>query len=120
MTRDWLSDLGRLLRLLPTLVMRDPLFRYAAIAAVLALLFLIGQFAQDLAGHPSLPVTSPGAAAVDPQRPAASTTGQRQSPAAPIPVEIPAIAPGRPLNGIIVDPAPADPFGKLPKGAKSP
>ncbi len=120
MTRDWLSDLGSLLRLVPTLVMRDPLFRYAAIAAVLALLFLIGQFAQVLAGPPALPPPLAGAAAINPQRPQAAPTGTAKIPAAPIPVEIPAIAPGRPLNGIIVDPAPADPFGKMPKGAKSP
>ena len=48
MTGDGRTDLRKLLRLVPALVMRDPLFRYAAIAAILALLFLIGQFAQDL------------------------------------------------------------------------
>ena len=61
-------DLHRLLRLIPALVMRDPLFRYGAIAAIVALLFLIAQFAQDLSGPP-----------VDPPTPAGDTFGKMPS-----------------------------------------
>jgi hypothetical protein len=108
-TRNWRRNLSNIPRLVPALVMRDPWFRYAAIAAGLALLFLVGQFAQDWAGPPVVP------------RPAsAAATGLIKNGSTPIPAEIPAIAPGRPLNGITVDPAPGDAFGKLPKGTKQP
>ena len=120
MTREGRTDLRKLLGLVPALVMRDPLFRYAAIAAILALLFLIGQFAQDLAGPPALVPTPVGAATVSPTRPQMPPTVSSEGPTAPVPGKIPAIAPGRPLGGITVDPAPGDTFGKLPKGAKSP
>ena len=123
MTREGRTDLRKLLGLVPALVMRDPLFRYAAIAAIaaiLALLFLIGQLAQDLAGPPVLAATPMGAAAVSPTRSDAPPATAAEGVTAPVPGKIPAIAPGRPLGGITVDPAPSDTFGKLPKGAKSP
>jgi hypothetical protein len=103
-------------------MMRDPWFRYAAIAAGLALLFLAGQFAQDWAGPPLVPAAPAGAAilSADPRLPAAAATGLIKNQPAPIPAEIPAIAPGRPLNGITVEAAPGDAFGKLPKGTKAP
>ena len=120
MTREGRTDLRKLLGLVPALVMRDPLFRYAAIAAILALLFLIGQFAQDMAGPPAPPPTHAGAAAVDPQRSQAPSATTASGPPKPIPVETTAITPGRPLTGITVDPAPSDAFGKMPKGTKTP
>ena len=120
MTRDWAAATVKVLRLLPALFMRDPLFRYAAIAAVVALTFLFAQFAQDWAGPPAISAMPAGNAVDKSQPSAASTAGQTQRPSVPIPAEVPAIAPGRPLNAIVVDPAPVDAFGKLPKGAKSP
>ena len=120
MTREGRTDLRKLLGLVPALVMRDPLFRYAAIAAILALLFLIGQLAQDLAGPPVLAPTPMGAAAVSPTRSEATAATAAEGVTAPVPGKIPVIAPGRPLGGITVDPAPGDTFGKLPKGTKSP
>ena len=120
MMRAWAAATVKVLRIIPALFMRDPLFRYAAIAAVIATLFLIAQFAQDIAGPPAVSATSPGNGVGNSQPSAASTAGQGRDPAAPTPEQIPTIAPGRPLKSIVVDPAPVDAFGKLPKGAKSP
>ena len=116
----WRRKLRTLLRLVPALVLRDPWFRYAAIAAVLALLFVIGQIAQDWAGPPAPRPTPDGAAAVGPQRPQTAPTGAAIRPPPPTAADIPAIAPGRSLDGITVDPAPGDAFGKLPRGVKTP
>ena len=113
-------DLHRLLRLIPALVMRDPLFRYGAIAAIVALLFLIAQFAQDLSGPPVDPPAPAGAAGADAQHSAATPAKRNQGQAVPAPVTVPTIAPGRPLNGISVEPSDSDTFGKTPRGARSP
>ena len=120
MTRAWAAAAVKVLRIIPALFMRDPLFRYAAIAAIIALLFLTAQLAQDIAGPPAISATPAGNSDGANQPSAASKAGQGRSPAAPTPEQIPTIAPGRPLNAIVVDPAPVDAFGKLPKGAKSP
>ena len=120
MTRAWAAAPVKVLRIFPALFMRDPLFRYAAIAAIVALLFLIAQFAQDWAGPPAISAMPAGNAGGANQPSAASTAGRTQRPVAPVPAEIPTIAPGRPLNAIVVDPPPVDAFGKLPKGARSP
>ena len=120
MTRPWAAATVKVLRIIPALFMRDPLFRYAAIAAIIALMFLIAQIAQDIAGPPVASKPSSGNGVGQSQPSAASSAGQAQLPDAQIPAEVPTIAPGRPLNAIVVDPAPVDAFGKLPKGAKSP
>ena len=124
MTKDWKSGIAKLARIMPSLFLRDPLLRYAAIAAGIALLFLIAQFGQSLAGPPAVspaPSASVGAVPGKPQSsaatPAAAAGG---SPATPLPAQAPAFAPGRPLNGVAVEPAPVDTFGRLPKGAKAP
>lgn len=123
MTRDaLLSEIRRWLRLLPALVLHDPIFRYAAIAAALALLLVIGRVAQDWAGPG--PISSPiDSAAVNPRL---APTAQQPSPRPNIgslpapPTPAPTVAPGRPLDGIKVEPAPADSFGTLPAGKKQP
>ena len=123
MNGDWNQTLGKLVRMAPALFLRDPLFRYAAIGAAISLLFLIAQFAQTLVGPqaiPAAPAASTGRVPAKPQNSAATPAAAGGSPAAPFPAEAPAIAPGRPLTGIAVDPAPPDTFGKFPKGAKSP
>jgi hypothetical protein len=120
MTLAWRRRLRTLSRLVPDLAMRDPWFRYAAIAALLAMLFVIGQIAQDWAGPPPPSPTPAGAAAVNPQRAQTAPTGTAIRPPPPNAADIPAIAPGRSLQGIIVDPAPGDAFGKLPNGVKPP
>jgi hypothetical protein len=109
-------DLGRLLRLIPALVMRDPLFRYSAIASIVALLVLIAQFAQDMAGPP----TPAGAAGADAPHPVPVPARRGEGSAAPGPVTVPTIAPGRSLDGISVEPSTGDTFGKTPRGARSP
>lgn len=123
MTNDWKATIAKLARMTPTLFLRDPLFRYATIAAAIALLFLIAQVAQDLAGPSSIPAApsaSAGGEVGKPQVSAAPPAAPRGSSAASVPEQSPSIAPGRPLNGLAVEPAPADTFGKLPKGAKFP
>ena len=122
MNGNWKSAVAKLARMAPTLFLRDPLFRYAAIAAGIALLFLIAQFAQNVAGPPTIPAAPAVSASGVPDRPKSAATAPVApgvSPAAPLPAKAPTIAPGRPLDGIAVEPAPADTFGKLPKGAKS-
>ena len=120
MTRPWAAATVKVLRIIPALFMRDPLFRYVAIAAIIALMFLIAQIAQDIAGPPAISATPAGNADGAIQPSTASTAERTQRPVAPIPAEVPTIAPGRPLKSIVVDPTPVDAFGKLPKGAKSP
>ena len=122
MNDDWKARVAKLMRMTPALFLRDPLFRYAAVAAGIALLFLIAEFAQGLAGPsaiPAAPSASVGGGSGKPQASAAPPSAPTASPATPIPAGAPAIAPGRPLTGIAVDPAPADTFGILPKGANS-
>jgi hypothetical protein len=113
-------DLGRLLRLIPALVMRDPLFRYGAIAAILALAFLIAQFAQDMAGTPTVPPIPAGAAGAGAQPSAAGPATPDQRHTAPPPGAAPTIAPGRSLDRISVEPSTGDMFGRTPKGARAP
>ena len=120
MTPAPMFDLHRLLRLIPALVMRDPLFRYGAIAAIVALLFLIAQFAQDLSGPPVDPPAPAGAAGADAQHSAATPAKRDQGQAVPAPVTVPTISPGRPLDGISVEPSAGDTFGRTPNGARSP
>ena len=59
--KDISLRIGHALRLAPALLRRDPIFRYAAIGAFLALLLLIGRAAQDWAGPGAIPATPPSA-----------------------------------------------------------
>jgi len=107
---DVTARIGHALRLAPALLRRDPIFRYAAIGALMALIVLVGRLAQDWAGPGPIPATPPSAI----ERPSAS------GPAAPglsqpVLATAPAIAPGRSLEGVTIAPAPADPFGRLPQ-----
>ena len=51
------SAIGHWAKLIPGLFRRDPLFRYAAIAAMLALLFLAARVIQEFAGPGAIPAT---------------------------------------------------------------
>jgi hypothetical protein len=102
---DIAARIGHALRLTPTLLRRDPIFRYAAIGALLALLLLIGRAAQDWAGPGAIPAMPPSAI----ESPSAPSLAR------PAPEVAPAIAPGRSLEGVTIAPAPADAFGKLPQ-----
>jgi hypothetical protein len=100
------ARIGQALRLAPALLRRDPIFRYAAIGALMVLILLIGRAAQDWAGPGAIPATASSAV----ERPLAT------GPASPSPVQpAPAIAPGRSLDGVTIAPAPADDFGRLPR-----
>ncbi|MER8458307.1 hypothetical protein NKH24_19765 [Mesorhizobium sp. M1300] len=126
------ATLVRWLKLVPALFRRDPLFRYATIAAVLALIFLAVSIVQDVAGNRDGPMTgagkgTPSASDNFEQGNAASAAGSQTSePPAPgstsepAPDDTPAVAPGRPLQGIEVVPAPHDNFGTIPKEGSSP
>jgi hypothetical protein len=103
--KDISLRIGHALRLAPALLRRDPIFRYAAIGALMAVVVLVGHAAQDWAGPGPIPATP--ASAID--RP--SATGLPQ----PAPATAPAIAPSRSLDGVTIAPAPADAFGKLPR-----
>ena len=59
--KDISLHIGPALRLAPALLRRDPIFRYAAIGAFLALLLLIGRAAQDWAGPGAIPAAPPSA-----------------------------------------------------------
>ena len=95
---DIAARIGHALRLAPALLRHDPIFRYAAIGAFLALLLLIGRAAQDWAGPGPIPATPPSAVESPSATPAA-----------------PAISPSRSLEGVTIAPAPADAFGRLPQ-----
>ena len=124
------TRLLRWLKLVPALFRRDPLFRYATIAAVLALIFLAVSIVQDVLGHRDGRMTgaAPATAPDNVQhRNASSTEGPRMSePPAPgsksepAHEDTPAVAPGRPLQGIKVAPAPRDSFGTMPEEGSSP
>jgi hypothetical protein len=111
MTREDISArIGHALRLAPALLRRDPIFRYAAIGALMALVFLFGRAAQDWAGPGAIPATPPSAV----ESPSA-TGPAAPGLARPAPEAAPAIAPGRSLEGVTIAPAPADAFGRLPQ-----
>ena len=107
---DIAARIGHALRLAPALLRRDPIFRYAAIGALMVLILLIGRAAQDWAGPGAIPATPPSAV----ERPSA-TGPASPSPVQPAPATAPTIAPGRPLDGVTIAPAPADAFGRLPR-----
>jgi hypothetical protein len=129
------ATLLRWLELVPALFRRDPLFRYATIAAVLALVFLAVSIGQDVARDRDGQMTGAGKNASAPstapdnfeQGNASSAAGSRttEPPAPgstlkPAHEETPAVAPGRPLQGIKVAPALRDSFGTMPKEGSSP
>ena len=104
-----LEHLGRLARAAPGAFRNDPVFRFAAIGAVVALLMLAGR----LGGHPS-------SVAGPPPPPAPSSLGARYGDqaggAAPPPSAAGPIAPSRSLQGVTVSKdssAPPDRFGTL-------
>ena len=106
---DIAARIGHALRLAPALLRHDPIFRYAAIGAFLALLLLIGRAAQDWAGPGPIPATPPSAVESPSATPAAPGLPQ------PAPATAPAISPSRSLEGVTIAPAPADAFGRLPQ-----
>ena len=107
--KDIAVSLGHALRLAPALLRHDPIFRYAAIGAFLALLLLVGRVVQDWAGPGPIPAFPPSAIEL-PSPGGSAAPGLPQPPPTP-----PAIAPGRPLEGVTIAPAPADAFGRLPQ-----
>ena len=121
------SGASRWARLVPGLLRHDPLFRYAAIAAALALVFLAARLAQDFAGPGEIPpagsdrigdnVVKPAdrlPTGEEPPRPGSATTPPETDDTTPS-----AIAPGRSLEGIEVEPASRDRFGTLPREGSS-
>ncbi|MER8406925.1 hypothetical protein NKH16_19700 [Mesorhizobium sp. M1307] len=129
------ATLLRWLKLVPALFRRDLLFRYATIAAVLALIFRAVSIGQDVAGQRDDRPTDAGKNASTPptdqdnfeQGNASSAAGsQTTEPPAPGSTlepaheKTPAVAPGRPLQGIEVAPAPHDNFGTVPMEGSSP
>ncbi|MER9632099.1 MULTISPECIES: hypothetical protein [unclassified Mesorhizobium] len=127
------ATLLRWLKLVPALFRRDPLFRYATIAAVLALIFLAVSIGQDVGGQRDDRPTDAGKNASTPpmgrdnfEQGNASSAAQTTEPPHPLgtlepaPEETPAVAPGRPLQGIKLAPAPHDNFGTVPMEGSSP
>ncbi len=108
---DIAARIGHALRLAPALLRRDPIFRYAAIGALMALIFLVGRAAQDWAGPGAIPATPTPSAIELPSATGPAAPGLPQ----PAPEAAPAIAPGRSLEGVTIAPAPADAFGRLPQ-----
>lgn len=109
-----LRSARRLAAAAPGAFRHDPVFRYAAIGAIVSLLVVVAR----LTG--GLEQTGPRA----PEPPTSGALGSRYgerrapgpAPAAP-PSPAPSIAPGRTLDGIRIAPetaAPADRFGTLP------
>lgn len=110
-----IATLRRLLRAAPAAFRRDPVFRYAAIGAVVSLLLLLARLGgSDPADGSAHPQTPPAPAALG------SSYGQAgpslPSPTPPASSSPPQIAPSRSLDGVRVAPdgAPADRFGTVP------
>lgn len=122
--------LARWTKLVPALFRHDPLFRYATIATVLALIFLIAGLARDFLGPGTIPPADLDAenkpAASEGVRSDGANAGSRSAtteppvpgpataPPAPEDASPPMIAPGRSLEGLDMAPAPRDSFGTLP------
>lgn len=112
--RSWLLGWARrLAAAAPGAFRHDPIFRYAAIGAVVSFLVVLARLtgAPDRNGpRPPEPVSGS----------LGSTYGETAAPGAPpppVPSAALSIAPGRPLEGVRVPPnsaAPADRFGTLP------
>lgn len=118
------SAAGRWLRLLPALVLYDPIFRYAAIAFAVALLLLVGRTAQEWAGPGPIPSSGNSPSVTQQAVPSAQAPESSSLPGAPsrppLGAPAPVIVPGRPLDGLKVEPAPQDTFGRLPSGQRQP
>lgn len=118
------SGASRWARLVPGLLRHDPLFRYAAIAAALALVFLAARLAQDFAGPGAIPPAgsqrvdegTSGANGQPADRGTPPLPGSTARPPASAETTPSVIEPSRSLKGIKVAPAPADRFGTLPQG----
>ena len=133
MLSNVLALVARWAGLVPGMLRHDPLFRYAAIAAALALFFLIARVTQDIAGPGAIPpaeqdtvspvtsdrvgkdVASPGdrsATSAEPPVPGSATAPKPEDASPPI------LVPGRSLEGIEVEPTAPDSFGTLPQGER--
>jgi len=118
------AALLRWIKLVPGLFRHDPLFRYAAIAAILAVIFLAVGMVRDGGrdGVVSEAGKTTGSQAKTPDRtgqdnaPPAEQSGASEPPApgSPDAGQPLKIAPGRSLQGVDVTPAPRDSFGTLP------
>lgn len=125
---------SRWAKCVPDLLRHDPLFRYASIAAVLAVLFLGARLVGDITGPGPIPPAGQGMN----KSPAANGEGQTGAdtdgsmsgagppapgsaiePPAPQGPALPTIAPGRSLEGLDMKPAPRDNFGTLPQKGPS-
>ncbi|WP_095204596.1 hypothetical protein [Mesorhizobium carmichaelinearum] len=123
------ATLLRWTRLVPGLFRHDPLFRYASIAAVLALIFYAVSIGQQVAGpdaassarEKTAPVArdSQGSA----QQGSAGTAGNTATAGPPAPgspgapsatTDTAPISPGRTLDHLKVEPAARDSFGTMP------
>jgi len=110
------QKLARLLRAAPVAWRHDPIFRYAATGAALALVVLLAR----LGGND--PDRSPGPLRATVSAPAAlgdsyRAVGEVPSPttaSAASPAPVPTIVPSRTLDGVRIEPAPADRFGIAP------
>jgi hypothetical protein len=123
------ATLVRWYKLVPGLFRHDPLFRYASIAVILALILMAVSMGRDVsarrpisgtrdAGAATAPVPNGGASApvgnletAEPPAPASPSLSPAQQNE-----QDRAIAPSRSLDGIDLAPAPRDNFGTVPQG----
>ncbi|WP_189510241.1 hypothetical protein [Mesorhizobium sp. M1D.F.Ca.ET.043.01.1.1] len=124
------ATLLRWSKLVPGLFRQDPLFRYATIAVVLALILMAVSIGQDVSARRPLPGTrDAGVTAPDPSGEASTPAGNLDAAKPPAPAspdlspaqqneQDPAIAPSRSLQGLDLAPAPRDNFGTVPQGGK--
>jgi len=111
-TRTWLR---RMAAAVPAAWHYDPVFRWAAIGAGIALAMLVLR----LAASPALrqPPPLPASAGSAKPAPASDVPAARSWSVPPLPTAMPKIAPGRSLAGVTVTPAPPDRFGTAPGAA---
>ena len=104
--------LRRLAAAAPSAWHYDPVFRWSAIGAGVALALFILRLADSPAPHGSSPVP---AASVPASLGSSYGAAAGSSPAPPVSTVVPKIAPGRSLDGVAITPTPErDPFGTAP------
>jgi hypothetical protein len=108
-TRAWLR---RLAEAAPSAWNYDPVFRWAAIGAGVALVL----FVLRLAAPPALPgpLSAPGPSVPVNLGPTYGTAATGSPPLPSSPAVLPKIAPDRSLQGVTITPAPEDRFGTAP------
>lgn len=107
--RGWMR---RLAEAAPSAWHLDPVFRWAAIGAGVALALFVLRLVAPPALHG--PLSAPGSSVPAGLGPTYGTAAAGSPPLSSLPAAPPTIAPDRSLQGVTITPAPEDRFGRVP------